>query len=321
MRHFKKSDGLLRKGIEVKCVFIDEHRKDHPVDLLCRVLEISRNAYYSWKSHVVTQREERDQILSGDIQASHKRSRQTYGSRRIHADLRAKNVSCSRRRVRRIMDSLEIEAVRPRRRVHTTNSKHSYPIAENLLDRNFSPVATPLNYRWASDITYISVGSSWTYLAVILDLTSRRVIGWAISDNIDRFLILDALRMAVSIRKILPDMVIFHSDRGSQYASTEFRRVLEESGLTCSMSGKGDCYDNAVIESFNGTIKRELIDRVQWTSSDEVTRAVGEYIECWYNRYRLHSSLGYVSPVQFELQEELKRPSLPAKPRPRSAQE
>ena len=235
------------------------------------------------------------------IQTEFEKSGETYGARRVREGLHRKKIHAGRSRVSRIMQQFHLHAVRPKRCIRTTNSKHEFPVAPNLLARNFEPSATPLNARWAGDVTFIWTSEGWLYLAVILDLTSRRVIGFATSANIDRHLALDALRMAISNRPNITPQLLFHSDRGSTYAATEYRKALTFLNITCSMSNVGECLDNAVIESFNATIKRELIDRRTWDAHDEVAAAIFKYITSWYNLCRYHSSLGYMSPVEYEI--------------------
>jgi transposase InsO family protein len=296
----------------VKCRFIQQERAHHDVRVLCRVLEISRATFYRWKQEGRLPCEKRDEHLLTHVRIHFKKSGQTYGARRVREALHRQGIHVSRKRVSRLMQAAGMEAVRPKRRIRTTNSKHEFPIAPNILARNFEPAATALNVRWAGDITFIWTDEGWLYLAVILDLTSRRVVGFATSANIDRHLALDALRMASRLR---PVALLFHSDRGSTYAATEFRKALTSLGITCSMSDVGECLDNAVIESFNGTIKRELIDRQDWPSHDSAAVAICEYITAWYNPFRFHSSLGYLSPVEYELAVISGRIKLPAFPK------
>jgi putative transposase len=285
----------------MKCRFIHAERSNHDVRTLCDVLEVSHATYYRWRKDGELPSEKHDEKLFEDIEKYFHRSGETYGARRIHEDLRRKKIAVGRKRINRIMQANELHAVRAKKRIKTTDSKHAFPVAPNFLDRNFDPAATPLNHRWAGDITFIWTDEGWLYLAVILDLTSRRVIGFACSANIDRHLALDALRMAIGVRRFCASTLLFHSDRGSTYAATEYRKALTELGITCSMSDVGECLDNAVIESFNGTIKRELIDRRRWFSHDEVSAAITKYITTWYNPYRFHSSLGYMSPIEYEI--------------------
>ena len=236
-----------------------------------------------------------------EIGAIHRYSRGTYGSPRVHAELQARGVRCAQKRVARIMRSKGIIAKRRRIVVRTTDSSHNYPIAANLLDRRFAPEQVGgMNRAWCGDITYIRTEEGWLYLAVILDLFSRRVVGWSMDVTLHRSLALDALHMALTQRKPAPSLV-HHTDRGSQYASSEYREVLKQHGGICSMSRKGECYDNAVAESFFSTLKRELFDERPWSTREAAYRAIAEYIEGWYNPHRRHSSLGNVSPASYEL--------------------
>jgi len=241
-----------------------------------------------------------DARLSTRIKLIHKTSRRTYGSPRIHAQLQKDGVRVGRKRVARLMKLHAIEVKTRRRYKATTNSKHDLPVAHNILDRRFDVDEIAATDRvWAGDITYVWTLEGWLYLAVVLDLRSRRVVGWSMSQSMERGLVLDALRMALSRRN--PEVgVLHHSDRGSQYASDDCQKLLREYGMTCSMSRKGDCWDNAVVESFNATIKTELIHRATWKTREDVRAEIYKYIETWYNSKRLHSTLGYRSPVEFE---------------------
>jgi transposase InsO family protein len=271
--------------------------------MMCRLLRVSKAGYYAWRDRAPSEREQTDQGLLTRIKLIHGISKKTYGSPRIHAKLRRDGVRVGCKRVARLMRIGGV-AVRIRRRFRaTTNSKHGHPIAPNILKRRFSlRQIKGLDRVWASDITYIDTLEGWLYLAVIIDLRSRRVIGWSMSHRIAETLVLDALRMALLGRK--PGRgILHHSDRGSQYAGKAFRKLLRAHGIRCSMSRKGDCWDNAVVESFNATIKTELIHRTKWTTREQARAAIYTYIETWYNSQRLHSTLGYLSPVEFEERE------------------
>jgi transposase InsO family protein len=270
--------------------------------MMCRVVDVSVSGYYRWRDRAPAAREVQDAALLERIREHHRVSRQTYGRLRLRAALRNDGVRVSAKRIRRLMKLGGI-TVRTRRRYKaTTNSKHRLPVAANLIERNFDINTIGRADRcWAGDITYIATREGWLYLAVILDLFSRRVIGWSMSREMTAGLVINAFMMAVGRRRP-PRGLIAHSDRGSQYASHAFQRVLREHGVVCSMSRKGDCWDNAVIESFNATIKTELVHRYGWTSRAEARAAVYEYIETWYNARRLHSTLGYQSPITFEEQ-------------------
>jgi transposase InsO family protein len=224
-------------------------------------------------------------------------SKQTYGSPRIWKDLQEVGMSCGKHRVARLMRRAGLRAVvAPRFRI-TTDSKHSLPVAENLLGRNFG--TEKANVKWAADITYLWTGEGWLYLAVVLDLFSRRVVGWSVQASLNRALVVDALRSALCQRHPRAGL-LHHSDRGSQYASGDFQAVLSRQGIACSMSRRGNCWDNAPVESFFGTLKQELVNRRRFVTRLQARQEVFEYIEVWYNRQRRHLSLGYVSPAEFE---------------------
>lgn len=279
---------------------INRHVGEFRVGLMCRVLEVSTSGFYAWQKRGPSDRELSNKRLTVSIRAVHDKSRQTYGSPRVQRDLLAQGTRASVNRVARLMSADGLQAKQRRKFRVTTNSRHDLPIAENVLDRKFSVVENPAPDRaWVSDITYIPTGEGWLYLAVILDLCSRRVVGWSMKHRLDRGLVLDALHMALALRLVIPGLV-FHSDRGSQYASDDHRKMITAHQMTCSMSGKGDCWDNAVAESFFATLKAELVDGADWHTREEARAAIFEYIEVWYNRQRIHSSLGYQSPEQFE---------------------
>jgi len=266
---------------------------------MCRVLMVSKAGYYAWRQRTISDRGKRDLALRSHVIAFHRESHGRYGSRPILRDLRDAGEQVGRKRVVRLMRDANIHGKRPRAFRLTTNSRHDKPVAENVLDRQFAPsvVAAP-NRTWAGDITYIPTREGWLYLAVVLDLFSRRVIGWSMSHRLESRIVLDALQMAVDHRRP-QGAVIAHSDRGVQYASHAVQRFYQRSGMTCSMSRKGNCWDNAVVESFFATLKRELDDPI-FESRESARSIIFEYIEIWYNRRRRHSTLGYVSPEQFE---------------------
>jgi len=271
--------------------------------MMCRLLKASKAGYYAWRERPSSERSRSDERLLTKVKMIHRTSRETYGSPRVHAQLRREGTRVGKKRVARLMKAAGV-VVRIRRRFRvTTTSQHEHPIAPNVLKRRFGIAQVGAVDRcWASDITYIDTLQGWLYLAVILDLRSRRVIGWSMSQSLEERIVLDALRMALAGRQ--PGRgVLFHSDRGSQYAGAACRRLLRDHGLRSSMSRKGDCWDNAVIESFNATIKTELIYRMKWLTREQARAAIYEYIETWYNARRLHSTLGYVSPIEFEEQE------------------
>ncbi len=277
--------------------FIRAEKAYYPVSVLCRVLQVSRSGFYAWLSQGESCRQQQDRQLLPQIRVAFEASRRTYGSPRIFEELQVWGIPCSRRRVERLMQEAGITPPRKRRFKKTTDSDHPYATAENILDRDFSSPAP--NHRWSTDITYIWTWEGWLYLAVVMDLYSRRIIGWAMRKTLARELVLSALRMALEGRN--PEGgLIHHSDRGSQYASDDYQRVLKRRGIQCSMSRRGDCWDNAVVESFFATLKQELIHRRRFLTRCEATQEIFDYIEVFYNRQRRHSSLGYLSPAEFE---------------------
>lgn len=266
---------------------------------MCRVLLVSKAGYYAWRKRPLSERRKRDCDLRFHVVAFHGASFKRYGSRPILHDLREIGERVSRKRVVKIMRAVGIFGKKRKAFRNTTQSDHTRPVSENLLDRHFAPLEIEASNRvWAGDITYLQTREGWLYLAVVLDLFSRRVIGWSMSHRLESRLVLDALQMAVN-RRASEGAVLFHSDRGSQYASDAVQRFHDRHQLIGSMSRKGNCWDNAVVESFFSTMKRELDDSI--FASREIARAtIFEYIEIWYNRKRRHSTLGYVSPEQFE---------------------
>ena len=277
--------------------FIQAEKAIYPVRVLCRTLAVSCTGFYAWCQRGLSLRAREDAALKVEIRAAHAASGKRYGSPRIHADLKAGNQHVGRKRVARLMRQEGLEGQRKRRFRVTTDSRHSLPIAANLLNRDFT-VSVP-NKVWVSDITYIWTREGWLYLAAILDLFSRRVVGWSMDSHIDRDLALDALGMALATRRPEPRLV-HHSDRGVQYASVDYQRQLQDHGIACSMSRKGDCWDNAVAESFFSTLKAELVHRTDYVSRSQARASVFEYIEVFYNGRRRHSALGYISPVEHE---------------------
>jgi len=270
------------------------------VSTMCRLLDASKAGYYAWRERAPSERARDDEKLLTRIRVIHAVSSQTYGTPRVHAQLRREGTLVGRKRVARIRREAGIEVRLRRRFRRTTDSKHKFPIARNVLNRRFSVTEIRRKNRvWASDITYIETAQGWLYLAVILDLRSRRVVGWSLSQSLEETIVLDAFRMAVSRRR--PGRgILHHSDRGSQYAGRAFQQLLRDNEMVCSMSRRADCWDNAVVESFNSTIKTELIHRTKWQTREEARAAVYKYIETWYNSKRLHSTLGYRTPIEFE---------------------
>lgn len=284
----------------MRYAFIEAYRKQHAVVTMCRVLQVSKAGYYAWRDRAPSARELSNRRLAVEIRAVHQRSHRTYGSPRVHAELVALGEDVNRKRVERVMRAEGIRAKTKRKFRVTTDSRHGEPIAPNVLDREFDVAAVAGTDRvWASDITYLPTLEGWLYLAVVLDLGSRRVVGWAMRHTLERRLTCDALLMALEHRNPGPS-VLHHSDRGSQYASGDFRALLEREGMMCSMSRKGDCWDNAVVESFFATLKSELVEDAEWATREAARLALFEWIEVWYNGERRHSSLGYMSPMQYE---------------------
>ena len=282
----------------MKFAFIDVEKAQWPVAVQCDVLGVSRSGYYAWKGRPEAPRTAEDAALVVEIKAAHKAGRGNYGSPRVHRELRAKGRRVGRKRVERLMRQEGIVARRKRRFRRTTDSNHPHPIAPNVLERDFD-VELP-NTAWVTDVTYVWTHEGWLYLAAILDLFSRRVVGWAVSANNDRALALSALDRAVSART--PDEGwLHHSDRGSVYASDDYGHALARFGAVKSMSRKGDCWDNAVAESFFATIKGEMIDHEDYLTRGAALAALADYIDAFYNSRRRHSTIGYVSPIEFEL--------------------
>jgi putative transposase len=281
---------------------ITRHRGEFEVRLMCRVLEVSSSGYYASRKRPPSWHALIDEVLMARVRIIHVESGETYGAPRVHQELQAEGLPASPKRIARLMRENGLVA-RPckRPRVATTESNHADPIAPNLLDRKFDVNGVGINRVWVADITYIPTREGMLYLATVLDLGSRRCVGWAMRDTLEVELALSALRMARAARVPEPGL-IHHSDRGSQYTSGAYRTELAAHGMIASMSGKGDCYDNAVAESFFSTLEFELLMKNDWPTRAEARRAIFRYIETWYNRRRRHSSLGYLSPAEYEQQ-------------------
>lgn len=271
------------------------HRKLYPLYLMCRVLSVSISAYYSWLSGKPTHRQQRNMILAALVKAAHSKTRETYGVERLHAELKATGVEISLYKVRKLRSQLGLRCKQVKRFKCTTNSKHDKPIAPNLLNQQFA-VERP-NQAWSSDITYVWTSEGWVYVAGVKDLYSKEIIGYAIGSRMTTELCLDALNMAIKGRRPKAGLIV-HSDRGSQYCSQTYRRHLGKHDLVCSMSRKGNCYDNAPIESFWGSLKNELIHQTQYESRAQAKGEIVEYIEIFYNRMRRHTKLGNITPVE-----------------------
>jgi putative transposase len=283
----------------VRFAFIDAQKARYPVTKLCKVLDVSESGYHAWRKRPPSQRATENARLTAHIKASFKKSRETYGSPRLTDELRDNDVKAGRHRVARLMREAGIRAKKPPRWKKTTNSKHDLPRAPNLVERRWAEMATEPNKLWVSDLTYIWTWQGWVYLVVFLDVFSRKVVGWRVDETMEAHVVTDALKMAMA-RRLPTRGLILHSDQGSQYASNLYRALIEENGFQRSMSRKGDCWDNAIAESFFATIKGDLLDRRSWATRAQVEAAIGEWIEVFYNGERRHSALGNVSPVDYE---------------------
>ena len=281
---------------------IARHVDEFDVRLMCPLLEVSPSGYYAWCKRPPSERAIADERLLLNIRIAHAKSDGDYGAPRVHRELKDEGIHVGPKRVARLMREHGLKGRAPRRtRPRTTDSAHDHPIAPNLLARQFDVNGVKLNQVWVSDITYVPTQEGWLYLAAVLDLGSRRCVGWAMRDTLDAELAISALEMAITTRRPAPGLV-HHSDRGSQYACADYRAVLDRHGMRASMSRKGNCWDNAVAESFFATLELELIMKHRWATRADARRAIFRFIEGWYNRERRHSTLDYVSPVQYEEQ-------------------
>ena len=283
----------------MKYWFMDQHCSTHGVQQMCRIIGASRSGYYIWKKQPQNRRQKENEKILMEIIAAHTRSRRTYGSPRITNELQSNGTKCGKNRVARLMKIHGIVGKAKKKFKATTNSMHNLPVAENILNQNF--VAEKPNTVWLSDITYIPTLEGWLYLVVIIDLFSRQVVGWGMSDRMTSGFVVKALYQAIG-RRHPGSGCIFHSDRGIQYACGDFKDVLKAYGFIQSMSRKGNCYDNAVSESFFHTLKTEHVYDYWYETRAEARLSIFEYIEMFYNRQRRHSALGYLSPVSFELE-------------------
>lgn len=266
---------------------------------MCQALAVSENGYYHWRKRGKSQRKRDDELLTERIEDAYHSHRGHYGSPRIHADLKAQGMRCGKKRVARLMQENQWSAVKKRRKVRTTNSNHLFPVASNLLKQDFT--ASAPNKKWVTDFTFIETREGWLFLAGVLDVYSRKIVGWSMSERHDSEFVQAALSMALLQRQPGAGL-IHHSDRGSEYASIGYQMMLCEQNIHVSMSKKGDCYDNAMIESFWATLKEECVEKTIFFSRNEAKTAIFEYIEVYYNRIRRHSSLGYISPIEYEKQ-------------------
>ncbi len=281
----------------MRYAFIEAHRGTWPIAIQCRVLAVSRSGYYEWRRRPVSERAKRRESLTAQIREFHVGHHASYGSPRVFRELRARGDRVNEKTVAKVMRDAGIQAKSQRKfRVTTTDSNHAQPVAENVLNREFT--AEKRNQKWVADITYIATLEGWLYLAAVIDLFTRKVVGWSMSERIDSRLVVDALEMAVS--RELPDAgLVAHSDRGVQYASEHYQVMLTQHDIKCSMSRKANCWDNAPAESFFATLKKELVHHETYATREAARVSLFDDIEVFYNRERRHSALGYVSPVAF----------------------
>jgi len=284
--------------VKEKYALIATHRDTYPITLMCAALAVTPSGFYAAQHRPPSARAQDDERLLVGVRAAHAKSRRRYGAPRVHRELMAQGERVSEKRVARLMRTDGLVARATRRFIRTTDGTHDDPIAPNLLARQFAIEAHALNAAWVSDITYVPTREGWLFLAAVLDLASRRVVGWAMDETLETRLPLAALRMAIGQRGDVTN-TIHHSDRGSQYASADYRRCLRAHGLRQSMSRKGDCWD-AVAESFFATLEHELLAAADFHTRDDARHALFDFIEVWYNRERRHSTLGYISPVEYE---------------------
>lgn len=283
----------------MRFAFVRDHRDEFPVEVLCDVLGVSRSGYYAWAGRPASPAAVRRERLAEQIREVHEGARSVYGSPRVHRELMARGVACCENTVAKLMRAHGLRSKAVRRFVpRTTDSRHDRPTAGNVLAREFYPERP--DAAWAADITYIPTAEGWTYLAVVIDLFSRKVVGWATADHLRAELPAEALRMALTHRRPAGEL-LHHSDRGAQYASDAYQSLLAGHGIEPSMSRAGNCWDNAVAESFFGTLKRELVHHESYAGHEDARRSLFEYIEVFYNRVRRHSTLGYRSPAEFEV--------------------
>jgi transposase InsO family protein len=303
----------------VRYAFIEAEEAKYPIRVLCRCLAVSAAGYYGWLAAGPSRRAQEDERLGVEVAAIFQEKRRRYGSPRVHGELRDRGRRVSRKRVARLLSERGLRARSGRRKAPcTTDSRHDLPVAENRLARNFRTPAP--NLAWVGDVTYLPAGEGWLYLAVLLDLFSRRVVGYALSERNDKELAIAAMRRALVLRAPSGGL-LQHTDRGSPYASGAYQALLAEHGIVASMSRRGDCYDNAVAESFFSTLEHELGGEAKWATREEAIQAVSEYIDSFYNPIRRHSTLGGLSPIEFERRFRAGNPgsrgSAPAPPRSR----
>lgn len=276
---------------------IDEAKAQFPVHRLCRVLGVSQSGYFAWRDRPASCRQREDLRLLAHVRSAFALSNGTYGSPRMTRELQDEGFAIGRRRTARLMRENGLRAWQKRRFKRTTDSEHAWPVAPNIIDQDFT--ASAPNQKWGVDISYIWTREGWLYLAVVIDLFSRRIVGWAVSDRLHRSLALSALRKALAMRRPAEGL-IHHSDRGSQYCSVDYQAELRRHGIRISMSGKGNCYDNAMVETFFKTLKSELVWRTVFHTRSQAEQAIARYIDGFYNPVRRHSALDFLSPVSFE---------------------
>ncbi|WP_299095806.1 IS3 family transposase, partial [uncultured Metabacillus sp.] len=293
----KKGNALLREKPSVKYEFILENSSHYRVEKMCSVLGISKSGYYKWLKRPKSDRQKHHEKLSKKILQTHLEYKQRYGSVKIAKTLKKRGVKVSERTVSRIMTKNNWKSCTVKKYKATTNSKHQHPVSENVLDRQFK--ASKPNQSWVTDITYIPTNEGWLYLATVMDLYSRKIVGWAMDKTMTKELVIAALKVAYK-RQRPGKGIIHHSDRGVQYASSEYQKLLKQYHMTSSMSRKGNCYDNACIESFHGILKRELVYQTKYKTRKEARESLFEYIEFFYNSKRIHSTLNYLTPNEFE---------------------
>ena len=281
----------------MKFKFISENREMFKVGRMCAVLKVSCTGFYSWLKRPESRRRIENRFLEQKIRETHEASRKIYGAPKIYEDLKDEGIACSLNRVARIMRQAGIKSKTVKRFKATTDSRHNFPVAPNRLDQNFN-VSIP-NKAWAADITYIATAEGWLYLAALMDLYSRKIVGWSMDNRMTRQLSINALEMAITNRQGIQGLT-HHSDRGSQYASDNYQKVLKEHGIICSMSRKGNCYDNAVMENFFRLLKTEWVHHYRYQTRQQAKTSIFEYIETFYNVKRRHSRLNYLSPCDYE---------------------
>ncbi|NCQ36030.1 IS3 family transposase [bacterium] len=295
----KRATAFFQGGKSMRFALIDQAKEQFPVQRLCGVLGVSQSGYFAWKDRPACRRQLEDLVLLAHARSAFALSNGTYGSPRMTRELQDNGFAVGRRRTARLMRENDIKARQKRRFKRTTDSEHSWPVAPNIIDQDFA--ADGPNQKWGVDISYVWTREGWIYLAVVIDLFSRRVVGWSVGDRLHRRLAIAALQTALTMRRP-PEGLIHHSDRGSQYCSVDYQATLRRHGIRISMSGKGNCYDNAMVETFFKTLKSELVWRTTFFTRADAERDIARYIDGFYNPVRRHSALDYLSPAQFEKQ-------------------